>query len=180
MEIYVDFEATSLNMHFSEIIEGYFYREDGESYYLKIRPQVWSYEAEKIHGISYDQAMTYKDAKTGLLGLLKWLPLKWTMVCYANVNHYYNGASTYCPYDYGVLGSNIMWTLGYDKFNEYRNRVKWRSVHSKAKEVLRLKKYSQEDVARQFDIRYDAHNAKEDVMAMVEIDKKLDRLSIFP
>ena len=179
MKIYVDFETDSLNMHFAQIIEGYFYREDGESYLMQACPKgEWNTEAEAIHGISYERAQSFDKPEIALAKVLKWLPMKFTLCCWANINHYYKGAYTFCPYDYGVLASNIMWHLGWNEFNKFRVNVKWQSIHQKAKEQLRLKSYKQENVARQFGIEYNAHNAKDDVMAMVAIDKKLDDILI--
>lgn len=186
MRIHVDFETDSLNQHFAQIIEGYFVKPDGEAYHLKCKPfGEWSKEAEKIHHISRDRAWSYGHPRDELAKLLQWLPNSWNMVCFANKNHFYENSYTFRPFDHGVLASNIMWHLGYPSFINYELNVGWETVHDKAKQMLDLgvdsegKKiiYSQENVAKYFKIKYNPHDAREDVLAMIEIEKRLDEMN---
>lgn len=74
-----DLETTGVNVFDAEIITGYFLSVNpvtfeivGE-FELKCNPFKWSYEAQEIHGITREEAATYKKFSEVYENLINWL-----------------------------------------------------------------------------------------------------------
>lgn len=192
--IFIDFESTGVNPYTSEIIEGYFLKEDGSDFLMKCRPYKWSKEAERIHGIKKETADQYGSFKDEFRRLLKWLPKEFTFVCYANPNT----DKGYVHYDYTLLYNSVHILFCHqlekdDLWWSFRNEYKITpySVHTLAKEShnngnitvpltikagnkKRSQDFSQENIARILGYEYKTHNCIEDVKALKFIYEELE------
>lgn len=188
---YLDCETTGINPYYSEVIEAYFeIHIDGQhvdDYYLKVKPDTWSYEAEEIHKIPQMQANLYPDKKEAYRDLLTWLSKHkgFRFVSYANKNTELG----HLNFDVAILTNelNLLGTPNYyleNKLNMKPNR----SVHTKAKEAYNKNlftpiknngriSFKQELVYKAlFNESYNAHSCLDDVKALIRIDKELERL----
>jgi DNA polymerase III epsilon subunit-like protein len=181
---FFDLETTDKNAHQAEIVTAYFKtirRSDFsvvDEFYQEVRPEVWSYEAEEIHGITKEVADSFESKETALPKIFEYV---WKNVddsiflCYANPNNY--GAFFY--YDWGVL-KQTAFDISDDFYYHWLERVRNAAVYSVytlASEVLVRKKdvpnFRQESIAKYYEIEYNPHDAKEDVDALIEIYKRL-------
>ena len=75
MRIAFDIESTGKNPLFDEIIEAFFLNIDTQEFHIyKAKTNKWSYEAEKIHGITRDQNLLMPDREISNCKLVDWLP----------------------------------------------------------------------------------------------------------
>lgn len=189
INIFFDNEGTDLNPYTTNIIEAYFYVNDDINYYYKARPDSWNENAEKIHKISYAQALTYPDKKEALADLYNWLKQFKTFrfITYANKNT-----------ELGIINYDVcaLWNefnlQGYSQYfleNEL-GMQKPLSVHDTAKYCAQKgyftpirgksgrQSFSQKNVYKAlFRDSYNAHSAKDDVLALVRIYNKLLQLN---
>ena len=202
IEILMDVESTGISPYNDEIIEAFFYIDESNSFYLKARPDNWSYEAQDIHKIPEHVAMAYPEKKVAYRELLKWLPQDFKFVTYANKNTELG----HINYDYAILVNelNLLGTPNYYLENKY-NMKPAESIHCLAKKcasngsfkpltsgqaysvgILTDIKYkgSNRRTLRQeavyyalFGERYAAHSCVEDVKALCRIKTELVRLS---
>lgn len=186
-----DLETTGIDVTRAEIITGYFSiiesNEIVDDYHMFSKPDVWSEEAAKIHGIDKSEADTFPNKAEAFRSLLTWIKKhspKQFMV-YANPDNF----GEYFHYDIAV----IKWQLYYLSesphfFYKYFNDNVI-SVYTMAKEahknglyhIPRSSKnrvnYSMENVYHAlFSKRYKAHDAKHDVNATLKIYNKLNAL----
>ena len=194
-----DLETTGLDVYTAEIIEGYFHVfEDGSneilsSYHLKAQPTRWDYESEKIHKINYTTAMSYPVKCDALREFLRWFSsyVDHDKYCYANPNQ----MGAYVTYDYAVIRMQL-WDVSDDHNLFYRffksktnnnmyltvkdaDRKGLIDVH-RSKETNR-KSFTQENVYNSmFNEIYNAHEAKEDVLALKRIYLRLKELDELP
>jgi hypothetical protein len=85
----LDIESTGVEAMCCEMITAYFHCTEFDNYEFRSQVSNWSYEAEKIHGISEMEMLTYapKSAALGALYLyLTSLPKDTLFVCYSNTN----------------------------------------------------------------------------------------------
>jgi len=191
INVYYDAETTGINPYHSEIIEAFFYISKDNFFHLKCRPDIWSYEAEKVHNIPEYVAMTYPKKKDAFRELLKWLPNNFRFITYANKNTELG----FLNFDVAILVNELN-LLGYKNYyleNVYNMKPNL-SVHTMAREAASrrlflpirkksktgkmIQSLSQENVYMAlFGANYDgAHDAKKDVMALIEIYNKLTML----
>lgn len=187
MKIFIDFETTGISAHNCEIITGFFLREDEEFYYMTARPELWSYEAQEIHGITKQEADKFPPIKSALAGVLGWLPKEFEFICYANPNT----PESYLHYDYAVLkcaifrlevnGEAHWWDAFQRKF-----KIKVTSVYTMVQEACKdgildipmtvklgnkraSRDLSLKNVAFNLGLVYEAHDAEEDTRVMQRI-----------
>jgi DNA polymerase III epsilon subunit-like protein len=187
INIYLDTETTGLNPYYDELITAFFYIDEDNYFDLKARPINWSYEAELIHGISEHEASMYPDKKTAFRELLKWLPDDFRFVTYVNKNTEWG----YLNFDVAIL-TNELSLLGTPNF--YLENKKGMKPNITVLDLARSTanaglyapiksdkgrfSYSQSNVYKAlFSDTYNAHDAKEDVLALVRIHKELLRLN---
>lgn len=179
LDIYLDTETTGTDVYNSEIIEAYFeVYDNGEKidhYYLRSSVLKWSNEAQEIHGISEKQAMSYDNKSQAYFKLLRWLPSNFKFITYANKNYFGETIN----FDVAIL-MNELDLQGYSSFyfNANYKPGKHISVHDLAKKLKNrigiVGNLSQENVYKHlFGGEYNAHNAVDDVQALVKIHKKL-------
>ena len=186
-DIYFDCETTGLNPYCSELITAFFYIDDDNTFELKARPLDWSYEAQQIHKISLEDAMNFPEKKHSYRELLKWLPKNFRFITFVNKNTelgIINFDVALLVNELNLLGTPNYWlenTLG------MKQPI---SVHTIARQLgskgnfrpyvnpeTNRASYSQVNVYKAlFGETYNAHDAKEDVMALVRIHKELLRL----
>lgn len=188
MKCFIDFESDGLSPYTAQIITGYFLLETGECYDFKSQINGWSDSAELIHKITYQETLLYPDKKTAFENLLEWLPSEFEIICFANPQSQFG----YMLYDEVVLKMNLMDHLNIDRFEHLPFKSSSYSVHSMAKKAHKLGLFEPERNSetnrlsfRQeaiytalFNEKYDAHNAKQDTLAMKRIYDKLNELLI--
>lgn len=185
INVFFDCETTGINPYCNEIIEAYFYVNDDINYYYKAKPDSWNEDAEKVHKISYAQALTYPDKKEALSDLAKWLKQfkSFRFITYANKNT-----------ELGVINYDVcaLWNeFNLQGYSQYflENKLGMKaplSVHDTAKYCAKngyftpirrksgRQSFTQENVFfALFGEKYNAHNAKNDVLALVKIYNKL-------
>lgn len=181
MDIYIDLETTGTNAHTCEIVEIYA-EYDTSNFHRLIKPEVWSYEAQAVHGLQQDECNA--NIKDALRDFCMWLPRsKFNFICYANPNVFESGTSNqgYYVFDIAVL-KMAFYRLGQDSYYWFINNVKYHviNVYEIIKDLHKqgvfdiskcedLTQFSQENVARSFGIYYNSHRATEDVMALRKI-----------
>lgn len=194
IKIFVDFETTGLCSYQSEIIEGYFLREDGESFHLQSKVNFWSAEAEAIHGIKKDEMLSFKNKRPAWSELIKWLPNTFEFLFYAKSggsqlygaiphkglkHEVYFDKSLFVThvmeyfdvYHYCKIPFKIRWTSVYDIAVEYE---KLGYFHAEKKKGSKRKNFSQGLVYKAlFNKSYHTHRAKSDTIALKEIYDEL-------
>lgn len=183
IDIYLDTETTGIDPYNSEIIEAYFelYQEGVkvDSYYLKTQVDNWSQEAAEIHGIKENDMISYPKKLQAYTKLLTWLPTNFRFITYANKKTFYGCIN----FDVALL-MNELDLLGYSTHYMHANYKIQNalSVHDLVKDMKKkigIKgSLSQSNVYDHlFNEAYNAHNAQDDVHALVRIHKKLIELS---
>jgi hypothetical protein len=189
---YLDIETNSREIYEAEIIEAFFLLENGAEYHFKSQIDNWSFEAQGIHKIEQQTMLSYPSKKEAYRSLLIWIGQFdiTEFICFANPNTV-NG---FMHYDLAVIKVQLeqiaeTHTLFYKYFNDNVT-----SVHTLARAAARehlfipIRKRSETGKMVQqlnqsdtyyalFNKRFDnAHSAKSDTMAMIEIYKELLRL----
>lgn len=188
ISVFFDCETTGINPYVAEIIEMFFYIDDNNTYHYKARPLEWSNEAEQIHKISYAQASLYPDKSIAIKNLINWFSNigSFRLITYTNKQTELG----YINFDVAIL-CNELDLNGYPFYTlERKYKMKHPlSVHETAKWCAKQgyftpvrgasgrQSFSQENVYKAlFKETYNAHNAKEDVLALVKIYNELLRL----
>jgi len=177
--LYFDCETTSTDIFKAEIIEGFFLDNLGNEYHMKSQVDNWSDEAQKIHKIPQALMQSYPEKHKAHVKAYNWLEKyqeDYTWVCYSNPKTIYG----HINYDRGVLINSFLEMdidFKIDKIiscYEIAVEAAKRGLYSPIKGKKGRVSYSQENVYKAlFNDTYDAHNAKEDVLAMKRIFEKL-------
>lgn len=185
LDIYLDTETTGIDPYNDEIITAYFEVHDQgklvDSYELFSQVRAWSYEAELVHGISEKKAATFMPKNEAYMRLLRWLPEDFRFITYANKQTMHGTIN----FDVAIL-KNELDLEGYGMYfleNNYKMKMPI-SVHCLAKELKKSKTLKIDGNLSQsnlyynlFNEKYEAHNAKADVKALVRIHKRLLELA---
>ena len=186
-DIVVDTETNGINPYYNCVIEAYFHIDDKNNYHLKARPDFWDDQAALIHNISYAEAMSYHDKKTAWRNFLKWLPKNFRFVNWANKNTELGCVN----FDHAIIWNelNLLGMPQYHLENHYKMKPSY-SVYDLAKYCAKngyftpirgksgRQSFTQENVYKAlFGEKYNAHNAKDDVLALVRIYNELLRLN---
>lgn len=175
--IVCDLETTSLNVFEAEIITGFFACLNDklqivDTLYIESCPWKWSYEAERIHGITEKEANKYKkfsDIYQDIVSFIRRHDAK-EFWCHSNSKMY----GKIVPYDYAVLRMQMM-NMG-DEAYWAINNLKPYSTHSLAKVLhdrFTFESNSLDNICRTLGIKLTHHNAESDCRATVEIIKRL-------
>lgn len=188
--LFFDLETTSLDCYSAEIIEGYFVLKDENNkkiseHYLKSQVDNYNAEAYGVHGISEALMRTYLPKKAALDNLSEFLSScgLFEAIVYANPNQM---GSIY-HYDVAVLQMQLMNHLHVDKLEHQPFKPqKITSVYTMAKEAIKeglidpvKKDNNRADLSLSgvykalFGNSFNAHNAKEDVEAMLKVYKEI-------
>lgn len=175
--IVLDLETTGVNMFDAEIITGFFIHADESfniksTYEIKCNPSKWSDEAEKVHGITRQEASTFKKFNEAYQGLIDWIDSCQPKQMWMHCNALMFGKLAY--YDHAVLRMNMM-NVGDVPYFKISN-VKPYSTHTLCKilqgsfnfESLRL-----DSICKELGVQLNHHDAKSDAMACLEIIKQL-------
>ena len=181
MITFFDLETNSKEPSEAEILTGYFEvhtdnREVISTYTFKSQIDKWCEDAEKIHGISRGEMYGYPDKKKALYGLnnyLSNLPRDNTFICYANPNNF--GKTIH--FDRAVIDMNLMlYGYNYKLPNITSVYTLAKLAHSKnlfdpvINEETNRASFTQENVYYAlFESKYNAHDAHDDVQALVEL-----------
>ena len=176
--IIFDLETTGTNVYEAEIITGYFLACDpvtfairGE-FELKCQPWRWSYEAQKIHGITKEEASKWPLFREVYDKLLSWLRSQEAAEIWMHSNAKMYGKLTY--FDYTVLRLRMM-DMGDLPYFEIQ-RLRPYSAHSLAKVLqdrFAFEGFSLNNICKTLNIDLNHHNAKSDTLACHQIIKKL-------
>lgn len=176
--LFMDLETTSTDIFQAEIIEGFFLDNLGKEYHMKSQVNTWNDESQKVHKISQAQMQSYPEKLKAHQDCYEFIKnyKDHLWICYANPKTKYG----HIYYDKGVLINSL---LECDIDFKIDNIL---SVYDLVKEAYNLglfepikgnkgrKSFSQENVYRaMFAEEYDAHNAREDVLAMKRIYDKI-------
>ena len=187
MKIAFDIETTGINPYMCEIITAYFVNLDtGDTYDFNSQVREWSDEAAEIHGIKESEMHKFDEQAYAWEKLINWLPSKFEAIIYANPQTELG----YLHFDVAALKMGIMDHLGINHECKLPVKIKSYSVYTLAKQCSQLnlflpvrdtktnrQQFSQEKVyAALFRKGYDAHNAKHDVHAMLQIYQELNKL----
>ena len=172
---FFDLETTDKNPVGAEILTGFFKVVENDRsidlFDLKVKPDVWKEDAAKIHKITRTQAESFPSREYALRRLYSFIKKHSDayFCCHANANLY--GRSGH--FDWTVLSSNFAFLSpeAYYALNELRVRVV--STHTMAKKLLKTDSYSLESLANYFGYQYAAHDAQNDVEAMIHVFKQL-------
>lgn len=199
-KLFFDIETNSKLVQDAEIIDAYFYLADEsynkiDEYRMLSQVDRWSEQAQEVHGISYAEMLCYSTKKQAYDDLLTWLSKHkpYQCVCYANPNVYQEETkvSGYFHFDIAVFKmqmnylyeNHVMYHIYFDEKNIYSPYLEIKKLHKDNKLNIsrnkNLSQFSMENVyVNLFNKSYNAHNAKDDVMAMIEICKEIDRIKI--
>ena len=189
MNYYFDCETTGKNPYHCEIITGYIRcNETGDALEIESQVDKWSEDAAKIHGIKYSTMLTYPSKIDAWDRVLKYFgnDRNINLIVYANPQTELG----WLLYDVVAFKMHVMNHLQVNKESHMPFYVAGESVHSLAKACHNLglfeaiKKegsnrysFTQENVYMAlFGTKYNAHNAKSDVEAMIRIYDKLNQL----
>lgn len=173
-----DLETTGVNVFDAEIVTGYFLSvnpvtfEIISEFELKCNPFKWSYEAQEVHGITREEAATYKPFREVYSNLINWLVCQDSQEfwCHAKVKMY--GKLTF--FDHAVLRLRMM-EMGDHPYFEIE-KLKPYSTHSLASVLAAdygFEKFSLDYLCQRLGITLKHHDAKSDTLACYEIIKKL-------
>lgn len=174
--VVVDFETTGINTLEAEIITGYFIvfnqnLEVLETLSIKCRPRKWSYEAQEVHGITFDEAQTFPEFSTVYLKIVDLLNKHRVSYfwCHSKTDIY--GKIVF--YDYAILRFQMF--LISDEAYHSINLIKPHSTLSLAlmSNDYQFEGYSLDKVCKTLKIKLLHHDAKSDCEASFEIIKKL-------
>jgi len=177
--LFFDLETTSTDIFQAEIIEGFFLDSLGKEYHMKSQVDTWSDEAQKIHKISQAKMQSYPQKAIAHIKAYNWLEKyehDYLWICYSNPKNIYG----HINYDRGVLINSFLemdidFTIDkilsvYDLAVEASKRSLFAPIKGSKGRIS----YSQENVYKAlFNESYNAHNAKEDVLAMKRIYETL-------
>ena len=173
----VDLETTSVLPLDAEIITGYFISCNPDlsiksEFEFKAKPRLWSYEAEKIHGITKEEADTFPTFKEAYPDLIAWIREQKSTEfwCHANANMF--GKNSY--YDHAVLRMRFAEMNDEDYF--VISMMKPYSTHTLAKHLqshFNFEGFKLNMICKTLGIQLKHHDAKSDALACYEIIKKL-------
>lgn len=171
---FFDLETTSKEPALAEIVTGYFKTVDSETrglideLHVKMRPIKWSVEAEAIHKISYEEAMTYPDKKTMMREIFRYFERNSDslFICHANYNTF--GVRGY--FDWQVLKTECLYLDVLHHFNKFFKDIDVYSTHTMAKDrKLPVKSYRLNVLAEFIGEEFNHHNCVEDTNVMEKL-----------
>ena len=175
--IICDLESTSVLPLDAEIITGYFISCNPDltiksEFEFKAKPRLWSYEAEKIHGITKEEADTFPTFKEAYPDLIAWIRAQKSTEfwCHANANMF--GKNSY--YDHAVLRMRFADMNDEDYFAI--SMMKPYSTHTLCKmfrDQYQFEGFKLNMVCKTLGIELKHHDAKSDALACYEIIKQL-------
>lgn len=184
MNLFFDLETTSL-LHngAAEIIEGYFVKTDSkfniiEDYELKVRPEKWESQSESVHSISYFTACDYASKPDALASLHDWLPNRPDIYIYVNPvgNIWFDMACLRLLYfdcnrlyDYYTKFANSkLYTVRDTVLSAFTN-----GAITLPKKRMKYDMRLETAYKHTFGEEFKAHNAKEDTLATLRLQKHL-------
>jgi DNA polymerase III epsilon subunit-like protein len=172
-----DLETTGTNVFDAEIITGHFIYVDKNlqtrsEFTLQCNPLKWSYDAEKIHGITKEEASKYKKFSEVYLDLLNWLEAYDVNEAWMHTNAKMFGKLTY--FDHAILRLRMgdMGDVPYFLIEKIRPY----STHSLAKVLqnhFNFEGFSLDLICKRLGIQLKHHDAQSDAIACLEIIKQL-------
>lgn len=189
-KLFLDIESTGINPYTAEIITGYFdlcaNSQSLKNYTLKSQVDVWGDEAAEIHKISKAEMLTYPPKKLALDNFCEFLSGAglFEAILYANPNT----EMGFLHYDIATIQMQLMNHLEVDRLEMQPFKPqKITSVYTMAKEDAKkgvfspVKKSNGRQCFKQtsvyyamFGEKYNAHDAKDDVIAMKRIYNALN------
>lgn len=177
---FFDLETTDKSAVNGEIITAYFttikdfnYERSIDSLDIKLKPHTWKEEAAQIHGITREEAFNFPDRLQGLRAIYSYLKrhVDGYFCCHANAHIF----GRHGHFDWLSIANNMaqISDKAYFAFNNEFGQAKVISTHTMAKKLVSLNSYKLTELAKNFNYQYKAHDAKEDVWAMIHVFKEL-------
>lgn len=171
--MFLDIEATGLDPLRNNVLTLAAYITD-DSYqlmdelFLQVRPDgsrkvSWSEEAEKAHGITWDEAMTYPDSKeqAGVFGAF--LSKHEGAIIVAHN----------APYDRRMIKGWLF--KSNDNYHDHYKMRTWDDTMRMLKKtkLIKGKSYSLGPVCQELDIEHNHHDARSDAFVLIEIHRRI-------
>jgi DNA polymerase III epsilon subunit-like protein len=175
--IVLDLETTGINVFDAEIITGFFIHADESfniksTYEIKCNPINWSDEAEKIHGITRQEAAAFNKFSEVYRGLIDWIDLCQPKQMWMHCNSKTFGKLAY--FDHAVLRMNMM---NVDDVSYFKIcNITPFSTHSLCKIVqgsFNFESFRLDSICKELGIKLKHHDAESDTFACLEIIKQL-------
>lgn len=168
--IFFDLETTGINPALDEVVScAYIADKNGESFlrnYFYVRPEKFSADAQKIHGIKEEQLISARSqaqfAET-MLSLFEKFPGE--IICHSR--------SSNLTFDLGFVFAASFYNGLRERFYRAREKITEISTIDMAKNKLAVKDYSLKTIANYFNINLKHHDARSDVEACRLIYYKL-------
>jgi len=175
--IVLDLETTGVNVFDAEIITGFFIHADESfniksTHEIKCNPLKWSDDAEKVHGITRQEASTFKKFSDVYQGLIDWIDSCQPKQMWMHCNSTMFGRLAY--FDHAVLRMNMM-NMGDVPYFKISNITPF-STHSLCKIVqgsFNFESFRLDSICKELGVQLNHHDAKSDAMACLEIIKQL-------
>lgn len=173
---FFDLETTDKEPLNAEILTGQFITVDRnfkkiDELYIECRPHQYKEESFIIHGISKQDAMGFMPKAVALKILASYLSKHKSSIFICHANHLVFGKYGY--FDEQVIRSEFFFASDKAYFWLYNLRLRVISTHTICKELLKIDRYSLDNIAAHFNIKFKHHSCKEDTIAMMEIFKRL-------
>lgn len=173
----MDLETTGVNVFDAEIITGFFIHADESfnvksTYEIKCNPTHWSDEAEKVHGITKQEASGFKKFSEVYQGLINWIDSCQPKQMWMHCNSKVFGKLAF--FDHAVLRLSMM-GMGDVPYFKISNITPF-STHSLCKITqgsYNFEGFSLDLVCKTLGISLKHHDAKSDALACLEIIKQL-------
>lgn len=185
---FFDFESTSQFPVSAEILTGYFRTIliKGNDYgfvddlFITSKPERFIEESVRVHGITKDEASTFSEPKQSLRKICGYIEKHndGSFCCHSNASIF----GRYGHFDWTLLKTAMAYQ-SQDAYYWFENKFRDTrviSTHTIAKKILKQQKNDLGTLAEQFGFNYKKHECKEDVLAMIEVFRRLtDGLGIY-
>lgn len=136
-------------------------------HYAEFRPEgrkeiIWSEDAEKVHGINWEKALTFPSIKEASSGFIEFIK-KFPALIFVAHNVAYDRRMLK-----GTLSRYDMHFEQYQKFTEYQDTVKL----VKESGLVSSKSKSLGAICKELGIHHDHHDARSDAKVLIEIHKR--------
>lgn len=175
--IVFDLETNGVNLFDAEIITGFFIHADEffnieSTYEIKCNPREWSVEAERVHGITREEASNFEPFKNAYKGLIDWIKSCDPNQMWMHTNSKMFGKVAF--FDHAILRMNLSYIDDEAYFKV--GSIKPYSTHSLCKilqDRFNFEGFSLDLICKELGVELKHHESKSDALACLEIIKQL-------